>query len=99
MWLNRQEGLPYRSLKEAITLASIIQKEGLENKLIAGVLINRLKNSDAVIPVIKSNDAVKRINEKPVYKYNVNAGIYLITYQIVDLIPSLNIQSTKNQII
>ena len=45
LWLNRQEGLPYRSLKEAITLASIIEKESLEKKLIAGVFINRLKKN------------------------------------------------------
>ncbi len=45
LWLNRQEDLPYRSLKEAITLASIIEKEGLEKKLIAGVFINRLKKN------------------------------------------------------
>ena len=45
LWTSRQDGLPYQSLKEAITLASIIEKEGLEKKLIAGVFVNRLKKN------------------------------------------------------
>ena len=45
LWISRQDGLPYQSLKEAITLASIIEKEGLEKKLIAGVFVNRLKKN------------------------------------------------------
>ena len=45
LWTSRQDGLPYQSLKEAITLASIIEKEGLEKQLIAGVFVNRLKKN------------------------------------------------------
>jgi UPF0755 protein len=45
LWQLRQEGLPYSSLIEAITLASIIEKEGLEKEMIAGVFINRLRKN------------------------------------------------------
>ena len=43
LWSNRNEILPYKNLTEAITLASIIEKEGLEKNKIAGVFINRLR--------------------------------------------------------
>ena len=43
LWNERGEDLPYSSLIEAITLASIIEKEGLEKNMIAGVFVNRLK--------------------------------------------------------
>ena len=42
MWKERKKGLPYNSFLEALTLASIIEKEGLEKRQIAGVFINRL---------------------------------------------------------
>ncbi len=42
LWSKRKENLPYSSLLEAITLASIIEKEGLEKEKIASVFINRL---------------------------------------------------------
>ena len=45
LWDSRQEGLPYTSLIEAITLASIIEKEGLEKEMIAGVFMNRLRKN------------------------------------------------------
>ena len=43
LWKERDANLPYKSLKEAITLASIIEKEGVEKNKIAGVFINRLR--------------------------------------------------------
>ena len=42
LWKTRRKELPYQSLKEAVTLASIIEKEGSEKEMIAGVFINRL---------------------------------------------------------
>ncbi len=45
LWDSRQEDLPYSSLIEAITLASIIEKEGLEKETIAGVFVNRLRKN------------------------------------------------------
>ena len=42
LWKIRRKELPYQSLKEAVTLASIIEKEGSEKEMIAGVFINRL---------------------------------------------------------
>jgi len=46
-WASRSPGLPYASPGEAVTLASIIEKEtgvAAERRHIAGVFINRLKN-------------------------------------------------------
>ena len=45
LWDSRQKDLPYASFIEAITLASIIEKEGLEKEMIAGVFINRLRKN------------------------------------------------------
>ncbi len=45
LWNLRQDNLPYTSFMEAITLASIIEKEGLEKDIIAGVFINRLRKN------------------------------------------------------
>ncbi len=45
-WENRDEDLPYKSADEALTMASIVEKEtgrADERRLIAGVFVNRLK--------------------------------------------------------
>ena len=43
VWNSRSIGLPYQSSYEALILASIIEKEGIEKRQIAGVFIRRLK--------------------------------------------------------
>jgi len=45
-WTNREVGLPYQTQNEALTVASLIEKETALNKerpIIAGVILNRLK--------------------------------------------------------
>ena len=43
LWDIRDDDLPYTNIMEATTLASIIEKEGIEKETIAGVFVNRLK--------------------------------------------------------
>jgi UPF0755 protein len=46
LWANRQEGLPFQTKEEAVTLASIVEKEtGLasERPRVASVFVNRLR--------------------------------------------------------
>ena len=45
LWINRNLNLPFKNLNEAVTLASIIEKEGLEKRKIAGVFVNRLNKN------------------------------------------------------
>ena len=45
LWSNRNLNLPLKNLNEAVTLASIIEKEGQEKRKIAGVFINRLNKN------------------------------------------------------
>ncbi|MGZ9108351.1 MAG: endolytic transglycosylase MltG [Micavibrio sp.] len=47
LWPGRAEGLPFTTVEEAVTLASIVEKEtgiAAERARIAGVFVNRLRN-------------------------------------------------------
>ena len=45
LWIDRSPDLPFQDLNQALTLASIIEKEGLEKRKIAGVFVNRLNRN------------------------------------------------------
>tara|TARA_Y100000996_G_scaffold302868_1_gene240208 strand:+ start:1253 stop:2212 length:960 start_codon:yes stop_codon:yes gene_type:complete len=45
LWKKRNLNLPFNNINEAVTLASIIEKEGLEKRKIAGVFVNRLNKN------------------------------------------------------
>ena len=45
LWESRIKNLPYKNIQEVLTLASIIEKEGIEKSMIAGVFINRLNKN------------------------------------------------------
>jgi len=45
IWKKRTRNLPFKNLIEATTLASIIEKEGVEKRKIASVFVNRLKKN------------------------------------------------------
>lgn len=92
-WDNRQEGLPFNSMEEALIMASIVEKEtGLdgERAKVAGVFINRLKigmplQSDPTViyAITKGQEPLGR----PLYRSDWKVDSPYNTYQIAGLPP------------
>lgn len=88
VWSHRSLGLPYKNSYEALILASIIEKEGLEKREIAGVFTRRLQSkmklqSDPTIIYALGDQFegdIKRSHIKMNHPYN--------TYHIKGLPPS-----------
>ena len=85
LWKTKTPGLPYKSPEEALTMASIIEKEGVEKKRIAGVFINRLNakmrlQSDPTVIFalgknFDGNIRKKDLNLRHPYNTYVNQGL------------------------
>jgi UPF0755 protein len=83
LWNLRNLDLPYKNSYEALILASLIEKEGIEKKQIAGVFVRRLKlgmklQSDPTIIYALGNDFdgdIKRsdiLMKHPYNTYHIN---------------------------
>ena len=78
LWKNRTNGLPFTNSYEALILASIVEKEGIEKKEIAGVFIRRLnlnmklQSDPTIIFALGDNfkGNIKRIHIKMKHPYN-----------------------------
>lgn len=74
LWPLRSEGLPFTTVEEAVTLASIVEKEtgmAAERKKVAGVFINRLRRgiplqSDPTVIYAMTNGVVEDAGQGPI---------------------------------
>lgn len=94
LWNNRAAGLPVHTREEAVTLASIVEKEtgkADERALVAGVFINRLKKgmrlqSDPTI--IYGITLGQGKLDRPIYRSDIRKKTDYNTYQIDGLPPT-----------
>ena len=88
MWKLRSIGLPYKNSYEALTLASIIEKEGIEKKGIAGVFVRRLQ---AKMKLQSDPTIIYALGDKfdgDITKPHINMQHSYNTYHIKGLPPS-----------
>jgi UPF0755 protein len=94
LWEQRDKTIPLRNKNEAITLASIVEKESgvaTERPKIASVFINRLRKrmklqSDPTI--VYSFTFGDKSLERPIKKSDINNGSIYNTYNIYGLPPA-----------
>ncbi|MBL1148557.1 MAG: endolytic transglycosylase MltG [Pseudomonadota bacterium] len=93
-WEKREDGLPYKTLEEAVIMASIVEKEtGIagERARVAGVFLNRLKRgmplqTDPTV-IYALTDGGKKPMDRPLYKKDLSLAHPYNTYQIAGLPP------------
>lgn len=93
LWETRVEGLPLKTKEEALTLASVVEKEtgvGSERAKVAGVFVNRLKTgmplqSDPT--VIYAITEGKRKLDRQLYRKDLNIASPYNTYYTAGLPP------------
>jgi len=93
LWPKRREGLPLATPEEAVTLASIVEKEtgvAAERPLVAGVFINRLKKK---IPLQSDPTVIYGITlgktelDRPLSRKDLKTATPYNTYTIQGLPP------------
>lgn len=99
LWSTRQKDLPFKSIDEAIILASIVEKETAHNSerdIIAGVFINRLRmnmrlqTDPTIIYGISGGEPLynSKGERRTLYRSEINKKTPWNTYQIDGLPPT-----------
>ena len=99
LWPTRQKNLPFKSIDEAIILASIVEKETAHNSerdIIAGVFINRLRmnmrlqTDPTIIYGISRGEPLynSKGERRTLYRSEINKKTLWNTYQIDGLPPT-----------
>jgi UPF0755 protein len=99
LWSTRQKNLPFKSIDEAIILASIVEKETAHNSerdIIAGVFINRLRmnmrlqTDPTIIYGISGGEPLynSKGERRTLYRSEINKKTPWNTYQIDGLPPT-----------
>ena len=94
LWAERQEGLPFKTPAEALTLASIVEKEtgrNDERNRVAAVFVNRLRKGMKIQsdPTILYGLALGKVQwGKPIYQSEIASRTAHNTYVIPGLPPT-----------